>query len=35
MLTTQPTPHLLLRTDSGYRRLPLTGTNCWTVGPSE
>ncbi len=35
VLTTQPTPHMLLRTDSGYRRLPLTGTNCWTVGRSE
>ncbi|NJP10514.1 MAG: adenylate/guanylate cyclase domain-containing protein [Leptolyngbyaceae cyanobacterium RU_5_1] len=33
--TTQPTPHLLLRTDSGYRRLLLTGGNCWTIGRSE
>lgn len=35
VLTTQPTPHMLLRTDSGYRRLPLTGSSCWTVGRSE
>lgn len=35
MVTTQPTPHLLLRTDSGYRRLLLTGNNCWTIGRSE
>ncbi|EKQ68273.1 family 3 adenylate cyclase [Leptolyngbyaceae cyanobacterium JSC-12] len=35
MVTTQPVPHLLLRTDSGYRRLLLTGSNCWTIGRSE
>jgi adenylate cyclase len=35
VVTTQPTPHLLLRTDSGYRRLLLTGSNCWTIGRSE
>lgn len=34
-VTTQPTPHLLLRTDSGYRHLLLTGSNCWTIGRSE
>jgi adenylate cyclase len=31
----QLTPHLLLRTDSGYRRLLLSGSNCWTIGRSE
>ncbi|WP_254721725.1 adenylate/guanylate cyclase domain-containing protein [Kovacikia minuta] len=25
----------MLRTDSGSRRLPLTGSNCWTIGRSE
>ena len=35
VVTTQPAPHLLLRTDSGYRRLLLTGSNCWTIGRSE
>lgn len=35
VVTTQPVPHLLLRTDSGYRRLLLTGGNCWTIGRSE
>jgi len=30
-----PTPHLVLRTDSGARRLPLTGNTCWTIGRSE
>lgn len=35
VVITQPAPHLLLRTDSGYRRLLLTGNNCWTIGRSE
>lgn len=35
VVITQPAPHLLLRTDSGYRRLLLTGSNCWTIGRSE
>ncbi|WP_421656019.1 FHA domain-containing protein [Leptothermofonsia sp. ETS-13] len=35
MVTLQSTPHLLLRTESGIRRLPLTGSNCWTIGRSE
>lgn len=35
MVTKQSAPHLLLRTDSGYRRLLLTGSNCWTIGRSE
>lgn len=35
VVTLQPTPHLLLRTESGSRRLPLTGSNCWTIGRSE
>jgi adenylate cyclase len=30
-----PTPYLLLRTDSGTRRLPLTGASYWTIGRSE
>lgn len=35
VVTLQPIPHLLLRTESGSRRLPLTGSNCWTIGRSE
>lgn len=35
VVTLQPTPHLVLRTDSGSRRLPLAGSNCWTIGRSE
>lgn len=35
VVTLQPAPHLLLRTESGHRRLLLTGTNCWTIGRSE
>jgi len=35
VVTLQPVPHLILRTDSGSRRLSLTGTNCWTIGRSE
>ncbi len=34
-MTLQPIPHLLLRTESGTRRLPLTGSTCWTIGRSE
>jgi adenylate cyclase len=32
---TQSTPHMLLYTASGSKRLPLTGGSCWTVGRSE
>ena len=35
VVTLQPTPHLVLRTDSDSRRLPLAGSNCWTIGRSE
>ncbi|MEB3295008.1 MAG: adenylate/guanylate cyclase domain-containing protein [Synechococcales bacterium] len=35
MVTSQPTPHLLLRTDSGSKRLSLAGITCWTVGRSD
>ncbi len=28
----QSTPHLVLRTEEGNRYLPLSGTNCWTIG---
>lgn len=36
VVTSQPTtPHLVLKTESGYRRLPLVGGNCWTIGRSE
>jgi adenylate cyclase len=35
VVTLQPTPHLVLRTDSGSRRFPLVGSNCWTIGRSE
>lgn len=35
MLPLQPIPHLVLHSDTGSCRLPLTGTNCWTVGRSE
>ncbi len=35
VVTLQPTPYLLLRTESGNRYLPLVGSNCWTVGRSE
>jgi adenylate cyclase len=34
-VTLQPTPHLLLRTESGNRYLSLVGGNCWTIGRSE
>lgn len=32
MVTAQPVPHLILRTESGNRYLSLVGSNCWTVG---
>lgn len=32
MVTTQPVPHLILRTESGSRYLSLIGSNCWTFG---
>lgn len=32
MVTTQPVPHLILKTESGSRYLSLIGTNCWTFG---
>ena len=35
MVTLQPIPHLLLHSELGSRRLPLTGNNCWTIGRSE
>ena len=35
MVSLQPTPYLLLRTESGNRYLPLVGSNCWTVGRSD
>jgi adenylate cyclase len=35
VVTLQPTTHLLLRTDSGSKRLPLSGTTCWTFGRSD
>ena len=31
----QRNPHLILRTESGERYLPLVGTNCWTIGRSD
>ncbi len=35
MVTLQPTPHLVVRTESGNRYLPLVGSNCWTIGRNE
>jgi adenylate cyclase len=35
VVTLQPTPHLVLRTDAGNRYLPLVGSNCWTIGRSD
>lgn len=35
MVTSQSTPHLLLRTETGTRCLSLIGGNCWTIGRSE
>ena len=34
-MISQLNPHLLLRTDSGTRQVPLTGNNCWTIGRSD
>lgn len=34
VVTLQPCPHLVLRTASGSRYLPLAGGNCWTIGRS-
>jgi adenylate cyclase len=31
----QSAPHLVLRTESGDRYLPLVGSNCWTIGRSD
>jgi adenylate cyclase len=31
-VTSQPVPHLILRTESGNRYLSLAGSNCWTIG---
>lgn len=31
----QRNPHLILRTESGERYLPLVGTSCWTIGRSD
>jgi adenylate cyclase len=35
VVTLQPTPYLVLSTESGPRHLPLADGNCWTVGRSE
>lgn len=35
VVTLQPTPHLILRTEAGNRYLPLVGGNCWTIGRNE
>lgn len=35
VVTLHPVPHLLLRSESGSQRFPLTGSNCWTIGRSE
>jgi adenylate cyclase len=32
VVSLQPIPHLLLHSELGNRRLPLTGTSCWTIG---
>jgi len=32
VVSTQPVPHLILRTDLGNRYLSLVGGNCWTFG---
>lgn len=32
MVTSQPVPHLILRSESGNRYLSLAGSNCWTIG---
>jgi adenylate cyclase len=35
VVSIQSTPHLVLKTESGSRYLPLVGTNCWTFGRSD
>lgn len=35
MVSFQSAPHLVLRTESGDRYLPLVGSNCWTIGRSD
>ncbi|MDC0833181.1 adenylate cyclase [Leptolyngbya valderiana BDU 20041] len=35
MVTWKSAPHLILRTESGSRYLPLSGNNCWTFGRSD
>jgi adenylate cyclase len=35
VVTFANTPHLLLRTDSGDRQIPLVEGSCWTIGRSE
>lgn len=32
MVTLQPTPHLLVRSEAGDQYLPLVGGTCWTIG---
>lgn len=34
-MTLQPTPHLVLKTDSGNRTFPLADSSCWTIGRGE
>lgn len=31
----QPSPYLVLHSESGTRQLPLVGSNCWTIGRNE
>ncbi len=35
MVTSQPTPHLLLHTEFGERQVPLVDSRCWTIGRSD
>jgi adenylate cyclase len=35
VVTSGPTPYLILRTANGNRYLPLVGSNCWTIGRSD
>jgi len=35
VIISQSGPHLILKTDSGNRHLPLLGIHCWTVGRSD
>lgn len=34
-MTLHSSPHLILKTETGNRYLPLSGGNCWTVGRSD